>query len=205
MKSRFLPDVRNGIRCVDHANIGIRAQRYKDTFRGLELLEVLSNGQRLPIARWPDGDAFAKMAKMAKVLDNGLAAPSTGIFEYREEDPARWQAALEDGLWLRGFWRVPWVIEAVHVGQIYTTGEWTSRGNIVRHNFAHHSMNANAFYVDDGDCGDSFLGNVAYKTESGGFIGGGSDQTFRHNIIIESPRANSQTDVNASNRPHPAH
>ncbi len=50
-------------------------------------------------------------------------------------------------------------------------------------------MNANAFYVDDGDSGDEFVGNIAYQTESGGFVGGGHDQIFRNNIIIESPRA----------------
>jgi hypothetical protein len=75
------------------------------------------------------------------------------------------------------------------LGCFYTNSGWTSRGNIIRGNFVHHSMNANAFYVDDGDCGDTFLGNVAYKTESGGFIGGGHHQTFIHNIVIESPRA----------------
>ncbi len=75
------------------------------------------------------------------------------------------------------------------LGCFYTTGGWTSRGNIVRYNFVHHSMNANAFYVDDGDCGDTFLGNVAYKTESGGFVGGGHDQVFKYNIIVESTRA----------------
>jgi hypothetical protein len=43
--------------------------------------------------------------------------------------------------------------------------------------------------VDDGDCGDEFFGNVAYKTSSGGFIGGGHDQIFRNNIMVECTRA----------------
>ena len=75
------------------------------------------------------------------------------------------------------------------LGCFYTTGGWTARGNIVRYNFVHHSMNANAFYVDDGDCGDTFFGNVDYKTASGGFIGGGHDQTFKNNIFIECTHA----------------
>lgn len=75
------------------------------------------------------------------------------------------------------------------LGCFYTTGAWTSRGNIVRYNFVHHAMNANAFYVDDGDSGDTFFGNIAYKTQSGGFVGGGHDQVFRNNIIVSSPRA----------------
>ncbi len=427
LNARFREDVRDQIRCVSLAEIGIRTQRFKDNFKGIQLLEVLSDGVRQPIARWPDNGKFAKIKK---VTDNGLTPPSTGTFVYREDDPSRWQSALEEGVWLRGFWRVPWVIEAVRVGQInpeektitlavpvsrgigckyhraagdgvgpgsgeepweafnlieeisvpgewavrfndetlyilppegdgdilitdltkpvihlkeasnislegfsvdcglgdgirvdggeavtiagcrvsnvsrdgiilnggknhtviscdtaetgysgisylggdrqtlepsghrilnnlvtraglfypapginggldtrnqpvgalvahnrihdcmnsgivyagndnifefneiyriglgssdlgcfYTNAGWTSRGNIIRHNLVHHSMNANAFYVDDGDCGDTFFGNVAYKTESGGFIGGGSDQTFLNNIIVESPRA----------------
>lgn len=75
------------------------------------------------------------------------------------------------------------------LGCFYTTGGWTSRGNVVRHNFVHHAMNANAFYVDDGDSGDTFFGNVAYRTQSGGFIGGGHDQVFRNNVIVANPRA----------------
>ena len=75
------------------------------------------------------------------------------------------------------------------LGCFYTNAGWTSRGNIIRYNLVHHSMNANGFYVDDGDCGDTFLNNVAYKTRTGPFIGGGQDQTFLNNIIVESPIA----------------
>jgi hypothetical protein len=75
------------------------------------------------------------------------------------------------------------------LGCFYTTGGWTSRGNIVRYNLVHHAMNGNAFYVDDGDCGDTFFGNIAYKTESGGFVGGGHDQIFRNNMMVECTRA----------------
>jgi hypothetical protein len=75
------------------------------------------------------------------------------------------------------------------LGCFYTTGGWTSRGNIVRYNFVHHSMNANSFYVDDGDSGDTFIGNIAYKVSSGGFVGGGHDHVFRNNIMIENTRA----------------
>lgn len=427
LRSRLREGVRDDIRWFDLNAVGLEAKRFKDNFKGIELLEVSSGEKRLPISRWPDG---TKYAQMATVIDNGIAPPATGTFVYREDEPARWAAAVGDGMWLRGFWRVPWVIEAVRVGEIdteaktitlavpiargigskyhrapgdgkgagsgeepweafnlieeisqpgewavrfsdgtffilppegdndllitdhngpvvhlegtshvslegfavdgglgdgirvdggrgilvagcrvtnvsrdgiainggenhnvlscdtaetgysgisyvggdrwtldpsehrivnnivrraglffpapgingglgprsvavgnyiahnrihdcmnsgivyagndnifefneiyrvglgssdlgcfYTNSGWTSRGNIIRHNFVHHSMNANAFYVDDGDCGDTFTGNVAYKTESGGFIGGGHYQTFIHNIIVESPRA----------------
>ncbi len=425
--ARLRPEVRDQVRAIPLADTGLQAKRFPESFKGLELLEVVSGGQRLPIAQWPGAGKFARIAK---VLDNGITPPATGTFEFREDDPARWQEAVKDGLWLRGFWRVPWVVEAVRVGEIdpdkktitlavaisrgigskyhrapgdgvgpgsgeepwsafnlieeistpgewavrfadntlyllpppdggdllvsdvtapvihlqnvshvslkglsadsglsdgirvsggegvlvagckasnvardgivldggrnhtvlscdtsetgysgiaYTGGEratltpsghrivnnlvrraglffpapgingglgprteavgnyiahnrihdcmnsgivyagndnifefneiyrvglgssdlgcfytnagWTSRGNIIRNNFVHHSMNANAFYVDDGDDGDTFVGNVAYKTESGGFIGGGHYQTFINNVIVDSPRA----------------
>jgi hypothetical protein len=427
LRSRLREEVRDDVRWIDLDAAGLQAARFKDNFKGIELLEVLSGEERLPISRWPDG---GKYAQMDTVLENGIEPPATGIFVYREDEPSRWTAAVADGLWLRGFWRVPWVIEAVRIGAIdpqaktitlavpvtrgigskyhrapgdgkgsgsgeepweafnlieeisvpgewavrftdgtffilppegdndllisdhtgpvihleeashlslegfavdgglgdgirvdggenvlvagcrvsnvsrdgialsggknhtvlscdtaetgysgiaylggdrwtlepsghrvinnlvrraglffpapginggldtknqpvgaliahnrihdcmnsgivyagndnlfeyneiyrvglgssdlgcfYTNSGWTSRGNVIKHNLVHHSMNANAFYVDDGDCGDTFFGNIAYKTESGGFIGGGHDQTFLNNIIVESPRA----------------
>lgn len=427
LRERLREEVRDQVRILPLAQAGLKARRFPDNFRGIELLEVQVDGRRLGLARWPDGGRFARMAK---VLDNGITPDSNGVFVFNEDDVLHWQQAVADGLWLRGFYRVPWVIEAARVGQIdpgnrsitlagrigggigskytrapnngpgpgsgeepweainlieeistpgewavrftddtlyilppqgsaellvtdvtkpvvhlrnvshvslkglsvdsglgdgirvtggedvliagcrvsnvsrdgivleggwrhtvlscdtaetgysgiaytggdrvtlspsghrivnnlvtraglffpapgingglgpraeavgvliahnrihdcmnsgivyagndnvfefneiyrvglgsgdlgcfYTNSGWTSRGNIIRHNFVHHSMNANAFYVDDGDCGDTFIGNVAYKTESGGFIGGGHYQTFINNVIVESPRA----------------
>lgn len=422
---RFPAEVREQIREVDLHAIGVRANRFPDRFRGLDLLEVFWDGGRLPLSRWPGNGQFSAMQT---VLDNGLGSEG-GTFVYRGDAPGRWTEALEDGVWLRGFWRVPWVIESVRVGSIdpeqktithavpipngigskyhrapnngpgpgsgqetweainlieeidtpgewavrfqtsklyilppsasgellitdnrdavitlsevshtslvglavdsgighgivvkegenvllagcrvsnvagtgivldmgshhtvlscdvtetglsgisfqggdrptltpgghriinnlvtraglyfpaggitggdrpratvvgnrvahnrihdcansgiifagnnnlfeyneiyrvglgssdlgcfYTNSGWTSRGNVIRYNFVHHSMNANAFYVDDGDSGDLFHGNIAYRTQSGGFIGGGHDQTFRHNIIVKNTR-----------------
>lgn len=426
IRERLRPEVRDRVRQVSLKELGISVRAPAENFRGLEFLEILCDGKRLPLSRWPEPGRYAKIEK---VTDNGVNPPRGGAFVYRGDDPGRWSGALADGLWLRGFWRVPWVIEAVRVqgidplsrtitlaapvsggigskyhrgrdgtgrgsgeepweavnlleeidlpgewavrfptdtlyllppensgeilisdvrdpvvwlanvshvtiegvtvdcglgdgirveggenvliagcsvshvarngvvlqggrghmvlscdiaqtgysgisflggnrqtlepgghrilnnivshagvyfpaagilgglatraesvgnlvahnrihdtansgivyggnenvfefndiyrvglgssdlGGFYTTGGWTSRGNIVRNNFVHHAMNANAFYVDDGDSGDMFIGNVAYKTESGGFVGGGHDQVFRGNLIIESPRA----------------
>jgi hypothetical protein len=427
LRNRLREEVRDNVRWLDLQETGLETERFKDNFKGIELLEVINGDSRLPISRWPDNGRFALIET---VLNNGIEPSSRGVFVYREEEPARWTDAVTDGLWLRGFWRVPWVIESVRVGEIdpenrtitlagrvingigskyhrapgngpgagsgaepweafnlieeislpgewavrfndqtfyilppeggndllisdntspvvhlkqvshvsfegfavdgglgdgirvddgesvliagcrvtnvsrdalainggknhtvlscdtaetgysgisyvggdrwtletsghriinnivkrsglffpapgingglgpravavgvliahnrihdcmnsgivyagndnifeyneiyrvglgssdlgcfYTNSGWTSRGNVIRHNFVHHSMNANAFYVDDGDCGDTFFGNIAYKTESGGFIGGGHDQTFINNIIVQSPRA----------------
>jgi hypothetical protein len=75
------------------------------------------------------------------------------------------------------------------LGGLYTTGGWTSRGNVVRANFIHHSENANAVYMDDGDSGLLVEDNVVYRTESGVFIGGGHDHLVRRNLIVACPRA----------------
>lgn len=423
-----LPEAgRGAIRALSLDEAGLEVNALRDNFRGLELMEVFWNGERLPLSRWPGN---GKYSLIETVIDNGITPGSNGTFVFRGDEPLGWQGAVEDGLWLRGFWRVPWVIEAVRVGSIdaeartitlaapvsngigskynrapgngvgpgsseepweafnlleamdspgewairfidntlylflpdsegellvsdnrepvvkldgvshfsfegfqvdsglgdgvrveggedvliagcrvsnvskhaivvnggtrhtvlsnttsqtgfsgivfrggdratlrpgghrilnnivshaglffpapgidgglgtktesvgnlvahnrihdsansgvvysgndnifeyndiyriglgssdlgsfYTTGGWTSRGNIVRYNMVHHSMNANAFYVDDGDSGDLFVGNIAYKTESGGFVGGGHDQIFRNNIFVDCTRA----------------
>jgi hypothetical protein len=75
------------------------------------------------------------------------------------------------------------------LGSFYTTGGWTSRGNVVRGNFLHHSENSNAIYADDGSSGLLVEDNLIYRTESGVFIGGGHDHTVRRNIIVSSARA----------------
>lgn len=75
------------------------------------------------------------------------------------------------------------------VGAFYTWNDWTSRGNTVRYNFVHDSPHANAFYMDDGDSGDSVFGNVIYRCFYGPFIGGGHDNAVQNNLIIDCERA----------------
>ncbi len=79
-------------------------------------------------------------------------------------------------------------LDSGDVGAFYTWNDWTSRGNMVRYNFVHHSSAANAFYMDDGDSGDTVTGNVVYRTQYGPFIGGGHDNTVRNNLVIEAKR-----------------
>jgi hypothetical protein len=75
------------------------------------------------------------------------------------------------------------------MGCFYTYGEWTSRGNIVRYNFAHHSPKAHGVYCDDGDSGDIIHSNLFYKLDAGVFIGGGHDNIATHNIAVECKKA----------------
>ena len=71
------------------------------------------------------------------------------------------------------------------VGAFYTRYDWTSQGNVLRHNFVHSSPRANAFYIDDGDSGDTVEGNIVFRCACGPFLGGGHDNTVLNNLVIE--------------------
>lgn len=120
--ARLAPDAQGKVLEFDLKAAGIRhAARLPDYIRDeVNLFSVFFNGRRLPLSRWPNGDYG--YTTMKRVLNSGnLAAnkPDGGTFEYREDRPARWLAAVEEnGVWLRGFWRVPWVAESLRVGRI---------------------------------------------------------------------------------------
>jgi hypothetical protein len=73
------------------------------------------------------------------------------------------------------------------VGAFYTRQDWTSRGNLLRHNLVLDSPRANAFYIDDGDSGDSVEENIVVRAACGPFIGGGHDNLVRHNVVVDCP------------------
>ena len=73
------------------------------------------------------------------------------------------------------------------VGAFYSSTDWTTHGNILRHNFVHSCPQANAFYVDDGDSGDTIIGNVIVNAACGPFVGGGHFNTVRNNIVVHAP------------------
>ena len=43
------------------------------------------------------------------------------------------------------------------VGAFYSRWDWTPRGNVLRHNFIHHSPRANALYADEDMRGTQFI------------------------------------------------
>jgi len=93
-----------------------------------------------------------------------LYSGNNHLFEYNEVA----RAALDSG----------------DVGAFYTTFDWTSRGNVLRYNFVYDSPAINAFYLDDGDSGDTVVGNVVYNTQYGPFISGGHDNCITGNLVI---------------------
>ena len=80
------------------------------------------------------------------------------------------------------------LIESDDLGGFYTNNNWTSQGNVVRHNFVHHTAHALGVYLDDADSGDTIEGNVFFRMGTGAAIGGGHDNIFRNNVAIECQR-----------------
>lgn len=84
------------------------------------LFEVFYNGSRAPLSRYPNdnlSDRFATPNLMMDGVTRKYATtvngePMGGQFKYKTADEARisrWQtAAAEGGLWIQGFFRVPW-------------------------------------------------------------------------------------------------
>jgi Right handed beta helix region len=120
LQERLDPDARGHIRQIDLAKLGIPAiAPFRQVFSGdWRPLQVVQGTNSLPISRWPKGEYG--FTTMKSVTDNGDTNHG-GTFVYREDRPIRWQKALaENELWLRGFWRVPWVINGAQVKAIDT-------------------------------------------------------------------------------------
>ena len=70
-------------------------------------------------------------------------------------------------------------------GAFYTNGDWASCQNDIRNNFVHHAPGAQGVYWDDGHSGDRATGNIFYKVQSGAFVGGGHDNQFENNLVVD--------------------
>ena len=89
---------------------------------------------------------------------------------------------------LNEFARLCW--ETGDVGVIYSGRNWTFRGNVVRHNFIHHSIapgqvGSMGVYLDDSHSSTAIVGNVFYKCDYAAFIGGGHDNAVTNNVFID--------------------
>lgn len=86
------------------------------------------------------------------------------------------------------------VLETGDAGAFYTGRDWTSQGNVLRHNFIHDlgggdagHVNTMGVYLDDCDCGDTLEGNVFLRAGRAIMIGGGRDNPVRNNLVIDCP------------------
>ena len=86
------------------------------------------------------------------------------------------------------------VMETGDAGAFYTGRDWTSQGNVLRHNYIHDlgggdskHVNTMGVYLDDCDCGDTMVGNVFYRAGRAIMIGGGRDNPVLNNLVIDCP------------------
>ena len=135
--ARINPKARGQVVQLDLKTLGLKhSGPYPDVFSDNGgLVEVYYKNRRMPLARFPN-DGYLTMKQ---VLDNaggprdrnwaastftGLATNGLGgTFEYRAEfaaEHASWAKALAHGVWLKGYWRIPWQNESIRVQSIDT-------------------------------------------------------------------------------------
>jgi hypothetical protein len=145
--SRINPSVRDKIVEADLKTLGIKhANPYPDIFTDNGgIMELFFDNKRMPLSAYPD--EYGTMT-IKRVLVNGggqekpgnwrvyyntgtpqekkaleLGSPRPGVFEYRSEHQdahARWAKVLDRGVWMKGYWRIPWQNEVVRAAKIDT-------------------------------------------------------------------------------------
>ena len=104
------------------------------------------------------------------------------------------------------------MLEAGDGAGIYTGRDWGSRGNVLRWNYLHHfgkdgvalreaqgrpsgceplkkDVMVEGIYLDDCDSGETIYGNLFYKAGRAMFTGGGRDNKWRHNLVLDCTTA----------------
>lgn len=104
------------------------------------------------------------------------------------------------------------MLEAADGGGFYTGRDWGSCGNVVRWNYLHHfgkagtdlrasqgrpsdceplknNVMVEGIYLDDCDSGETIYGNIFYKAGRALYTGGGRDNKWTHNLVIDCPSA----------------
>jgi len=133
--ARIAPAVRGKIVELNLPALGIQhRQPYPDIFNDSgNLIELYFNSQRMPLARFPNEGYMT----MKRVLNNAGGVTNKywdnanwenansnslgGIFVFRDEFFAQhesWAKVLDRGVWLKGYWRIPWENEAIRVKNI---------------------------------------------------------------------------------------
>ncbi len=138
-RARIAPEVVDRIVALDLKAKGLRnINSYADRFYDNGgIVELFADRARMPIARYPNQ---GNMSMKSVVVNGGgqeqsgdwrsyyqpggvskQAKPRPGVFVYRDDRTRRWMSALPKGVWLKGYWRVPWQNEAVRVAAIDPT------------------------------------------------------------------------------------
>ena len=91
------------------------------------------------------------------------------------------------------------VTESGDAGALYSGRDWTSQGNVIRWNYIHDlgntvsdggkSVFTMGVYLDDCDCGDTVVSNYFLQAGCALMIGGGRDNRFVGNVIVDCEKA----------------
>ncbi len=89
--------------------------------------QFYSSGTVLKLSRYPNDTVM----RMNGVIVNGNNRPDTGgVFRYTDARASRWVKALNDeGVWLAGNWRVPWVLQYVKTKSFDTINKIATHNN----------------------------------------------------------------------------
>ncbi len=138
---RINPKFRSDIVELDLKALNIKnTKKYADLFNDDGgIIDLFMNDERMQLSRYPNvGDMTMK-----KVIINGggqetknadwanfyaagqkeALPPRQGVFEYRNKRTNRWANVLDRGVWIKGFWRIPWQNEAVRIAEIDTVAQ----------------------------------------------------------------------------------
>lgn len=138
---RIAPALHNKILSLDLTSYQLNhIKEYPDLFNDDGgIFGLFVNNDRMPLSRYPNKGYMA----IKKVLVNGggqeaknddwanyYAAgakekrpPRQGVFEYRDKRTAAWMNQLDRGVWIKGFWRIPWQNECVRIAAIDTAAK----------------------------------------------------------------------------------
>lgn len=79
--------------------------------------------------------------------------------------------------------------ESGDVGAFYMGRDWSECGNVLRHNFFHHTqgvgMGSMAVYLDDCASSTTIFGNIFYQCTRAVMIGGGRNNRVENNIFVD--------------------
>lgn len=100
------------VKALDLAALGVQnMDTWPDYFPAANqsLFRIYADDDAMQLSRYPNDSTMM----MKRVLQN-----EPGIFEYRNNRTADWLDAVNDGLWLQGYWRVAWQYDAVKTTSI---------------------------------------------------------------------------------------
>lgn len=112
---RLNSDIKKYIKELDLSQYGIQIPKFKDLFNVRENFpEIFLGDKRVPFSKYPNEGYMT----MGKVIDNFGNSEHGGIFTYKDERHKNWINAIDEGLWMTGFWRIPWQSNTVRISSI---------------------------------------------------------------------------------------